>query len=187
MSPVSSLDVVERMILDQPGGEWILPHWQEGPYWLVPIDPAGTVPYDAQVIKEAHEPVLPLAPAFDGIDVVSCSVHAFSKYAWAVVQANEYEDEGLRPLWDNLVGPLDAPPTPADVLAALPTLLGTQDAKLASHKEQIDAALAVLLAADPALVLPTLSALTPAQFSWVDDGENLAAILTAAAGVVIDA
>lgn len=176
-----------------PGGQHVLPHWQDGPYWLVPMTRSSAESYHVSIVLDAHDPLATGLPFEDGSgEFRPIEVYALGQFAKHMSEwYNEPDVDGLELHSEHVMGPYDAPPSAADVVAALPLLLNLDHAK-----EQAAPVLAALQGLDPAGVLVSLAAIYDASPVPVcpatDDGEDdeddpdsvsIIEILSAVAGV----
>lgn len=125
VTPQALHQVHQWLTAEMPGGKYIWPHWQEGPYFVVAATAVEDVNWQAQTILDAH-PSLATVPYWDGIGLDCADLRAVSTFGCDTL--HWHQGEGELTLTDSPpVGPLDAPPTPNNVLNHLPHILGIHE------------------------------------------------------------
>jgi len=105
-----------------PGGGHILPHYQDGPYYLIIIEDAYAPHWVAKAIMDAYTPrrilIRDMGEQFTLKDAYALPQFCADMLEW---HSDEYE---LSVNQDLSQGPLDHLPDEADILAMMATLLG---------------------------------------------------------------
>lgn len=167
---------LEKMLGAYPGGRHIVDHVDDGPHWLVPILSADRPNWQASAVLAAYPGVLVPMYVDEWSDRIRhVTVHAVPQFGREMLEWHNVEDELA--VSERIVGPFDAPPGAAQIVAALPTWLGIDDGELA---DQLTAALTA--AADVSgtdAVLTLLADLRLAGTTPEDDLDTLTAALAA--------
>lgn len=181
------MDAVQKMILKQPGGKWLLPHWQDGPYSLVPFDRHADMDERVRILLDAHDPLIKAIPVVDEYNMCVGSVYAFSEYTLAMVKAYETEELGLDMVESNIVAPFPAAPTSQEIVECLPRLIGFENDVMAERRVAAEPLFATLRAANPDLVLATIAGVCPAGYSWAAESRDVLELLTTVVGIITEA
>lgn len=148
---------------DFPGGLWVLPHWQEGPFHLVPVGEfeGRARRGGAKKLLAASALVCADLPMYDGDTYSAVDVYAVSDFVLHYL--TRYGADDGAPDAHSL-GPYDALPGASDLVQWLPELMAL-DSQYAGAA--VEKALADLKVADPAEVLMALATFDPAALVGV--------------------
>lgn len=166
-----------------PGGKYILPHWDDGPYYLVPVLSSTDANWQARVVLDAHTPLTERLwiRAGWGEEMAQVRVYALSQFCTDTLTWHESEYE-LELHQDGLTGPYDTRPGPAELIAALDQIIGLP--KPEDRSEEMSAALTALRATAPTEALAALTTITKDTIdNHVDDTDPMEMVLTTAAAV----
>lgn len=175
-------DIAEYLASSFPGGKWIAPHWDEGPYWLMPLRTEGLADPHTRALLAAHTPVLTAMPANDITEVFTVLV--VSDFVHDALLDRCDPEEGLLILQEHVCGPFDVPPTAGDVVTHLPTLMGLVPAWDGVDLDALERTIEALNGVEPTALLRAVDAV---DFSAVTQTLNTAAfldLLTATAAAV---
>lgn len=173
-------DLIEQELVGVlPGGKWILPHWQEGPYWLVIVQYAPDPNWQVQLVIEAIQPLVTGLPRWchDLDTVTPVDVYALPQFLADLLRWHAGEELFLA---EQAVGPFDTWPTAADAVRHLRELVGMtpeQGMEIYEDLEPVlEQALTTLTAAGPgalqALAGLDLDALAASE-EWARQGMSL--------------
>lgn len=188
----TAIDDVERYLREHlPGGQWILPHWQDGPYRIVPVSSTRDAHREALLLLAAFTPLATSFPLYNGFVVETADIYAVPHYVFQTLVWHQ-EEYGLT-LELECVGDgtitYDEPPTEQAILDMLEDLTSVDDGAFAGHRDQLLSAIATLRAAgtDGLRAISVIDADAARQDPYDELDENvfkMLTILTSAAAIV---
>lgn len=165
-----------------PGGSWILPHWDAGPFWLLPIPDPGAATGGTRRLLAASSRVAKRMPIHDGDSYSRADIYAVPNFTRDYLIATGAAAPELATFFPLLPGA-------GDLVAVLGELLGVTSPD-APHSTAVRDVLVALREAHPDEVLTAFAALDP-EFLHGEHppapgvgSQPLLAYLTAIAGMV---
>lgn len=151
-----------------PGGQYMVDHWDTGPYWLVPIADQSQVSRPVEVLLNAHEP-LATVPVYIGTESHPAAVYAVSDFVCHMLRYHE-ADHDVQVLSGRIQGPYQDRPTAKDLLDALAGVIAGWHRQGRSHAEDILDLIDELSTADPVTALTALEAADRSVLTWGREG-----------------